>query len=427
LIDIAASEARPIVVTGRSVGFILLSLFLLGWATEDFSLIDFGHYSLPLLYFAALPFCLRLSPKSVGFVIWPAISTLFAVTVGWAEGVPASHVLSQTALQILAILFAAGVYAIDWSAHTLKLAKAFVLLGLPIVVYGGYQMVARTFHLPLAFLPVTNKQEYALDGLQRGWEKSEFTRASSLFVEPAAFGYFCLWLMIIGLSLEKSRLRSAALALALCGILFSQSLSAVIGLVILLFVYVCTHPINIRLVSQLITVTMVALVGFLLMPVLAPDALDMFTQRIQEAANLDERADSGRVDHLPACWEIYKQAPVWGHGISSLAAADADGSDVTSVSYALLLMERGLIGTVLFLIPWVLVGARAWMLPRDSPGRTLALLLSTLNLYAFATSSVAYFLPFWFSLGIAASLVLPAQLRARQHKFAWLKAKPLTA
>jgi O-antigen ligase len=411
----------------KPVGFAVLFLFLLGWATEDFSLFNVGRYSLPLLYFAALPFCLRLSPRRAAFMLLPAISTLFAATVGWAEGVPMSHVFSQTALQVLAILLAAGVCAIDWRANTEKLARALCALGAPIVLYGGYQMVARTFHLPFAFLPVTNQQEYALDGLQRGWEKPEFTRASSLFVEPAAFGYFCLWLMIVGFSLEKSRLRTAALALALCGILFSQSLSAVIGVAILMLVYVCTHPINTRLFSQLVTVGVVSAIGFFLVPLLVPDALEMFTERIQQAASLDERADSGRVDHLPACWQIYKEAPVWGHGISSLAAAGADGSDVTSVTYALLLMERGAVGTILFLVPWLLTGFRAWRLPRDHSGRTLALLLSALNLYAFATSSVAYFLPFWFSLGIAASLVFPAEARALPGRFAWLKASPLTA
>ncbi len=413
----------------RSVSTNLLCFFLLGWITEQFTLVDFGHYSVPLLYLAVLPFCLRVSSRSLLFVGLPVVSALFAVTVGWAEGVDLPHIVSQAALQVLAILFAAGVCTMDWRDQTVKLAKGLVLFGIPVVAYGGYQMFARTFHLPFAFLPVTNKQEYAVDGLQRGWEKSDFTRASSLFVEPAAFGYFCLWLVVIGLSLEKSRLRNVALLLALGGILFSQSLSAVLGLGILLLVYVCSHPINVRLIRQLITVAVVVALGFALIPLLVPDALSLFSERIQQALTLDERADSGRVDHLPACWEIYKRAPVWGHGISSLAAADADGSgsDVTSVTYALLLMERGAIGGLLFFVPWILVTLRAWMLPKTDAGRTLAILLSALNLYAFATSSLAYFLPFWFSLGIAGSLVMNAGGLARHNPLSWLKANAISA
>lgn len=410
----AAPARKKSLVPSRPLSAILLYLFLIGWITEEFSLINIGRYSIPLLYLAALPFCSRLSSRFFPFLVLPAISTLFAFVVGSMEGVDLNHILSQTALQVLALLFAAGVYAIDWRAYKEKLARALVVLGVPVVIYGGYQMVARPAHLPFAFLPVTNQQEYALEGLQRGWEKAEFTRASSLFVEPASFGYFCLWLVLVGISLDGGRLQKAALALGLAGIVFSQSLSAVIGLAILVIVYSFTHPVNFQLVRRVIVAAIISTVLLFILLPLFPDALTHFAERIHDAVNLDERADSGRVDHLPACWEIFTRAPVWGHGISSQSAAGADGLDVTSVSYALLLMERGALGTALFFAPWIFVALRACMLPRADPGRTVAILLAALNLYAFATSSMAYFLPYWFSLGMIASIVSNAWAAPRR-------------
>jgi O-Antigen ligase len=407
------SAAR--LVKRTAVSYSLLIVFMLGWVTEQFTLIDIGKYSIPLLFVAALPFCTRISAASSTFLILPLASTVFSVIIGLLSGLTPIKVLSQAALQILAIAFSAGVAAIDWRNNLEKLARVMVIFAIPVVGYGGYQMVARIAHLPFAFLPVTNQQEYAAGGLQRGWEKAVFTRASSFFIEPAAFGYFCLWLFVLGLSLKHGVLRYWALALAFSGILFSQSLSAVLGVGVLLIVYFVTHPINLNVLRQVAILAVVLGLALAIVPPLMPDVFAPFADRIQQAVALDERADSGRVDHLPAAWEVFKDAPVWGHGLSSLAASGDDkGIDVISVTYALLLMERGLIGTLLFLAPWMYIGGKACFMPADDPYKTLAILLSAVHLYGFSTSSLTYFLPFWFSLAISASLVLRTHVSVRR-------------
>jgi hypothetical protein len=405
-IGLAASGSRKNLESSKIGYYLLFILFLAGWVTEGYSLVDVGRYSILLLYVAALPFCIRMSSRSIVFLALPILSAFFGILVALLEGFNRTSILSQSALQVLAIVFAAGVASIDWRRSFDTFAKAMVIVGVPVVAYGGYQMIARAAHLPFAYLPVTNQQAYADGGLQRGWEKAEYARASSFFVEPAGFGYFCLWLFVLGLSLERGRLRYAALALACSGILFSQSLSAVLGVGVLLLAYFFTHPISLRVVRQAAILVLVFGVAIMLVPPLMPEAFAHFSERIQQALALDERADSGRVDHLPACWEIFKDAPVWGHGLSSLASAEVNGNDVTTVTYALLLMERGVVGTSLFLAPWVYIGVRSCLRPAADSCRTPALLLSALNLYAFWTCSILYLLPFWLSLGITASLML---------------------
>lgn len=395
--------------TGQISTYLLL-LFILGWITEEFSLFDIGRYSVPLLYIAALPFCARLSLASASFLALPLVSMILSAILGALDGVEKTHILSQAALQLLAIVFAGGVASLDWPRNIIKLVKVMLAAAIPVVAYGGYQMVARAAHMRFAYLPVTNQQEYASGGLQRGWEKSEFTRASSFFVEPAAFGYFCLWLLALGLSIERGALRYWSLALAFGGILFSQSLSAVLGAGILLLVYFVTHPVGLSVLRQLAIVLLVVGLAIAIVPPLMPEAFARFSARIEQAVSLDERADSGRVDHLPAAWKIFAEAPIWGHGFSSLSASDDIASDVTSVTYALLLMERGVVGTILFLIPWIYIPVKSWRMPRADSAKTLALLLSALQLYIFWTSSVAYSLPFWLSLGITASLALHTHL-----------------
>jgi O-antigen ligase len=382
-----------------------IAFFILGWITDGYSILDVGKYSILLLYVAALPFCLFITSRTLTFFALPALSTFFATVIALLQGVSLMSVLSQSALQILAIIFAAGVSSVDWKKYLVPFAKILVVMAVPVVALGGWQMFARAGGWPYAFLPVTNQQAYAVGGYQRGWEKPHFTRASSLFVEPSDFGYFCLWLLVSGMAIEKGKWRYFCLSVAFAGILFSQSLSAVLGVGIFVLIYLFTNPISVAVVRQIAIVSLFCVVAILCIEPLMPEAFAKFFGRVQEAVSLDERADSGRVDHLPACWAIFKDAPSWGHGIASLNSADANGTDVTSVAYALLLMERGVIGTILFMAPWIYVGFKSLLMPPKNSARTPGLLLSALHLYCFATFSFAYFLPFWLSLGVAASLI----------------------
>jgi O-antigen ligase len=150
---------------------------------------------------------------------------------------------------------------------------------------------------------------------------------------------------------------------------------------------------------------------------LMPEAFDAFSKRIEQAVTLDNRADSGRVDHLPANWESFKEAPIWGHGLGSISSADASGIDVTTFTYFLVMIERGAVGAVLFMAPFVWLSWRAVKLPKTDEMRTFCVLLSALNLYTFAVSSMAYSLPYWFALGICASCILWTYLPATRLAF----------
>jgi len=315
-------------------------------------------------------------------------------------------IASQGALQVLAIFFAAGVASIDWRIHIATLTKAMVGVGLPVVIFGGYQMFARTYRWKYAFLPVTNHQQYAMGGLQRGWEKDPFTRASSFFVEPSEFGYYCLWLMLLGLTYTTGRLRLLALALSFLGIMFSQSLSAVLGTAVLLICYVAVSSISASVIRQIAIVLLASVMAIFSVQPLIPSAFEKFYKRIEQAVTLNSEADSGRVDHLPENWEMFTSEPVWGGGLASISSADANGTDVTTFTYFLMLIERGIVGTFFFLAPWVWLGWRAIRLPKTNGFRTVCILLSALNLYTFSYSSMAYTLSFWLALGICASLIL---------------------
>lgn len=415
----------PISQSKTALTNFFIVLFILGWVTQEFSLFNAGRYSILLVYLAAIPFCQRITQRSITFVLLPLISTALAAIVSFlGGGATATGIASQGALQLLAILFAAGVASIDWRKHFAPFAKSLVLIGAPIVAFGGYQMIARVKHLKLAYLPVTNLQEYATGNLQRGWEKEHFTRASAVFVEPSEFGYFCLWLLVIGLSITNTkgqgslvRWRFWAIVLAFSGLLFSQSLAGALGVAVLFVAYLAVNPINFGALRQIAVVIAVSVMVIFAFEPLMPDAFEAFSQRIKQAVSLDDRADSGRVDHLPANWSFFTEEPVWGHGLASVSSADANGVDVTTFTYFLMLIERGLVGTVLFMTPWFWLGFKALRLPKSDDMRTFCVLLSALHLYTFATSAMAYLLPYWLSLGICASCILACYKPATRLAF----------
>jgi hypothetical protein len=402
-----SANAAPMPASGSVLVNFYICIFILGWITQQFALLNVGRYSIILIYLAALPFCARVTQRSLTFLLLPLISTFLAAMIGYFQASGSrTAIVSQGALQMLAIFFAAGVAAIDWRTYFLSFTKAFVVMSVPIVAFGGYQMIARAKHLPYAFLPVTNQQEYAEGGLQRGWEKDHFTRASATFVEPSEFGYFSLWLLLLGLSASKGRWRLWALGLALCGVLFSQSLSAALGAAVLLLAYLVVNPINFNALRQIAIVAVVAVMAIFSIAPLMPEAFDAFSKRIDEAVTLDSRADSGRVDHLPANWRSFMEEPVWGHGLGSASSAESSGIDVTTFTYFLLLIERGTVGTILFLAPWIWLAWRSVKLPATDVMRTPCVLMSALNFYIFASSSMAYTLMYWLALGICAACVL---------------------
>jgi cell division protein FtsW (lipid II flippase) len=229
-------------------------------------------------------------------------------------------------------------------------------------------------------------------------------------VEPSEFGYYCSWLLLLGLTATKPRWRFLALIMAFTGILFSQSLSAVLCAAVLVICYVATNGVSVKVVRQVAIVVLVSLMALLTVAPLIPEAFDKFYARVEQAVTLDSRADSGRVDHLPENWMMFKEAPAFGTGMASISSADANGTDVTTFTYFLMLIERGLVGTCFFMAPWIWLGWRAIKLPKTDAFRVVCILFCALNLYTFWVSSMAYTLSYWLALAICASCILGTYL-----------------
>jgi hypothetical protein len=280
-----------------------------------------------------------------------------------------------------------------------------LVMAVPVMIYGGYQMVGRPSGLPYAYLPMTNQQVWDVTQAGYDWQKNTssgtalhayMTRPASVFPEPSDLGYFSLWLVCIGLASVKGRLDKALLVLGSAGLLMSQSLGAVIGAACILVVYAAKK----RRIRRYIEASAVVLGVVAAAYWWRSDSFRPFLSRLSAASSLDVSADSGRITMVPYLLGVIAEAPILGHGLSSTAIVTPNGAG--GLGYLALAVERGLVGTLLFLAPYVWAfGVLVFRRIRfESPAMETAILLSVVNLYNFASFAKLYFLPLWLALGI---------------------------
>lgn len=387
---------------------ILIAIFL-GWVTNSFSLYDVGSHSLTLLLLASVAmgaFALWGKPSSaLPALLCLGASAVLGLCVSLRNDLemtkPATHLIQS----VIGLGVLAGSTSLDLKRQLPWLRRLILVLGGSVLLFGLYQLAARVLELPFAFLPITNLQLGADDGFQRGYSHALLagggvTRASSLFAEPSDMGRFMLWIIAFGYPCRERWLHELLLTVGITGILVSQSMSGLIGLGVLLLVIV---PLQ-RDLGRLLFVGLLCVAVLAIALYLFPEIGETVGQRA--ASMLLDREDhllqSGRFRDQYDNLQLFAEAPLLGHGLASVATVAAD--NIIGNSFALLLIERGLIGTALFLLPflWYLfrlgpnLGAR-----REAEQTAFALLV--VEMYSFATFGAIYFGPIYLALGFAVS------------------------
>jgi len=127
---------------------------------------------------------------------------------------------------------------------------------------------------------------------------------------------------------------------------------------------------------------------------LVPDGVDHLSERVVQAVHLDDRADSGRVDHLPAFGESSRILRFMDTALQPRRRKLQRGNDTTTINYrhAPHGARRSRRDTVLH--PWFSFAARAWAhANRTPPGRSVALLLMVANSLFLSLFLAHVFLP----------------------------------
>lgn len=383
----------------------ILFLFFLGWITYSFSLFDVGPYSFTLLLLASIGlglFGLRLHRAFLLAMVCLVASGFLAVGVAIAD-LPTTKTLTHTLQYLICLGVVQGAASVDWERHFGSLRRGLLILALVVFSFGIYQALARGGGLPFAFLPVTNLQLGSDEGLQRGYGRSSsggsFLRVSSFFAEPSDMGRFMLWILALGYVCRNRSQKLLLMFIAMGGILISQSMGGLVGAVVLVGAAAVLRR-DVRGLG----------LGVAAMAIVFPVLLYVFPQVTETVVSravtiwCDREAyllDTGRFVDLSYQIETVLDAPLLGHGMASVEQVAS--SQIVSVGYILLLIERGLVGTFLFLAPFV------WALCRLALSRTsyedetkhTAILLLVVELYCLFTFSSQYFSPLYFALGFA--------------------------
>lgn len=379
--------------------------FLFGWVAYQFSLVDLGRYSfLPWHAVCIGIIVVKFDTRSftTPYIYLPFISGLIALVVALLFDFPGGHILGNVAQSVFGLMLAASVSNINWDAFAVYFDR--YLSGFAVLVfgYGLYQFFARKYNWPYGFLPMTNLQLATDDGLQRGANniftaKAYFGRVSSFFPEPSDMGRFFLWFFVFALLRDRGGGRMAMLALAVFGVLLSQSLGAAIGLLFLIVVY---SLVSARLYGLLIAFFSVSA---LLLLIYLSEGLGLNVhRRIVEytTGGWDALSGTARFAGFEAQFGVIEGAILLGYGIGQASAVINEG--LISSSLVLLLIERGLFGMALFVVPWVFILFYLFARWRhlSKVGR-IACLLLTLEFYCLLNFAMLYFFTIYFAYGFA--------------------------
>lgn len=400
----AFRKVRPSPIGSYPVGPIQSLMFFASWCLYGFSIVDFGRFSInPLLATAGL---LGLSALWRGTWLNTISlcflgSTLLPVAASSLAGEHWESTNTHLGQMLIATGVASGAVALSLGRSIPAIKTALTITTACVVGFGVYQLAARSLDLPYAYLPITNLQIQSDNGLQRGASKiaKGMFRVSSTFPEPSDLTRFLLWAVAFAIPASRDKVWSAIGVTAVIGVLIGQSLGGYLALAVVVSIAVWGNALG----SKGSTLGVFIAAAAASMIIFFPDETWNTTSRLSLIAT-DLRfylATSERFSDMPDLLRLISQAPLLGYGVGS--SSQIAPSLLIGSSLSLLLIERGIIGAGLFLLPYLLTisGLLRWGQPRHNKITLMALLLVALELINMLSFAALYFPTSFVALGIA--------------------------
>lgn len=399
------------------------AMFLAGWATYGFSLFDVGRFSITLLLLASLALALsgfRLSRTALAAFACLLFSCLLAWFIALAKYPELEKTFTHLAQCMVAIGVMTGAASINWEKELPRLRAALLFTAIVVLAYGFYQIAARRLLLPGAFLPITNLQLATDEGLQRGFSHASlgapmFTRVSSFFPEPSDLGRFMLWVFAFGYACRRGKLKFLLMGTGVAGIILSQSMGGLVGLAFLVSLTILLKR-DFRGFVLAIVFFGGAVAGF---SHFWPEETEQVKTRAETIAVMPEThlAQTGRFAYVGDHFALFQESPILGYGLASIKKV-TDPSSVVVNACMFQLLERGIVGSILFFGPflWCFVYLSRLGSKRDEITNT-ALLILIVEIFCFSTFAMVYFPPIYLALGLALNRAGYARIHgAREHR-----------
>lgn len=312
----------------------------------------------------------------------PIILILFAVTFSgiglffWAGRDSYIQFLKTFLHFTFVALYALVALAVEINYKTIfNILKVYLYSSILINLYSVYQLVARIYGLPLAYIDITNVSFQTREFDKEVGEYTQvvlnfenFYRATSIFSEPSALAWFNIYCLIIilipllshnKLFIKQKWLLYTTLALTAVSLFLTFSLSGLLLIAFLVFSIVIFEKIKmIRLFSiSLAIVVLLSITDMIQMNYTEISVSELFYSRIsgllsdQTKGNKMTEGESApdRIESIQNATKLFLDYPLTGIGSGNTYYYPTSTKRFTHSSFFHLLAETGIIGGFAFL------------------------------------------------------------------------------
>jgi hypothetical protein len=261
----------------------------------------------------------------------------------------------------------------DWE----NFIKIFLIISIGVNIFGAYQIVARAFDLPLAWIQITNSS-FVPRGDASDLEKISqlsisfegFFRATSIFSEPSALGAFngviITFILIPYIQKQKMFFKSQALNITIfitsvLGLFLAFSLTGVACVLLTLltiFIFEKFKFLTALFRSIIIAIILLIIADQIVFAYSGSSVLDLFFQRItgvistifQEKANSTPGESFGvRAENMACMINIWWHNAIVGTGFGLTSVSQYNGGwSFADISVMAVIAELGLVGFIGF-------------------------------------------------------------------------------
>lgn len=252
-----------------------------------------------------------------------------------------------------------------------RIIKIWLILAIIINIFGVYQIFARAFDLPLAWIDYSNVSfatrgslESMDDYRQLSIHFGDFYRATSIFSEPSAlagFNLFILTFMVVPYVQRRAQFfKSGMLNLVifistLIGTFLTFSMTAFVGIgMIALTIIIVEKYKPVKAFFKILAAGAILIIAAdtIVVAYLGTSVLELFGRRVVGIINRDSikakhtpgESFEGRLDNVFQSFEIWEEYPITGIGLGNTFYNESTDIMFSNYTPLALLAETGFIG-----------------------------------------------------------------------------------
>lgn len=439
--------------------FLIIILFVV-YFTQSFQLFSIGTYGFTYIDLFLVIFFITFLKKvfydgvPLRFSLnWTFVILLIFLLMGLISGL--TPLFSMNKIYIIQFfksysrLIFISFFAIICYLYEIKpkvwedIIKMWVILSIFINLFAIYQLIARIFDLPLAWLELTNKSltlrgslDEEIASQQLALQFKDFYRATSFFSEPSHFAINNLFMFIMLISPyfqgRKPYIKSAsfnifAVFISIAALFLTFSLTAVLGtflILLLVFILYKNKRVSKIFIYILFSATLIFISDSIIKDITNVSVYKLFEKRISSILETDKRktdqmlGDSfgERVKTAKMSVELMQKNPITGIGLGQTQFDPRYYSVYIDFSVLAVLAEMGIFSALIFCAFYIGVFYNLYILLKrklpDQDGVDIDRLIGTailLFVMLFQTNflSANFFMRYnhWFFMAILLSLI----------------------